>query len=284
MTQPRPKYNPVTWDAVDPTVAAPLQSKADASEKDIAWRPMLHCPADFPIELVRAHLVGSGLVDFPLTASEQFELAISELIHHPEYNSTLILRSETISDSEADIPSVVPQLKGFVPLRTIRRKLLPRRPGRDAGLEQYCTTYASVENTEQGPAEVLVLTPIVEPGSSLPYYHPAVSHLAFRHVNTDVPRLQIEVMPLPAIPTDVSSRLYRTSLALLDTLHRYGYGIVIKYKKRVIHDRIVPRDVYQDLYLVLRERHGHLVNDWHESTDPLKHVYEVSCCRTNLTR
>ena len=47
------------------------------------------------------------------------------------------------------------------------------------------------------------------------------------------------------------------------------------YKKRVIHDCLVPRDIYQDLYLIMRERHKHLVDTWKEVTDPLKHVFEV---------
>lgn len=47
------------------------------------------------------------------------------------------------------------------------------------------------------------------------------------------------------------------------------------YKKRVIHDCIIPREEYQDLYLVMRERHRALVGTWKESTDPLKHVFEV---------
>ncbi|KAI0702522.1 DUF1613-domain-containing protein [Cytidiella melzeri] len=251
MTQPRNKYSPVTWDSVDPNAPASLRHQTEPDNDE--WRPLIHCPADFPCEL--------------------FELAISALIHHPEYNSTLILRSETVSESSTDIPSAVPRLEDHIPIQTIHRKVLPRRPGRDAGLEQYCTMYAS-DKEDQSVPTVLVLTPIIQPGSSLPYYHPAVSHLAFRYLQTDPPRLQIEVIPLPDTATDVSSRLYRTSLVLLDTLHRYGYGALTKYKKRVIHDRLVPREIYQDIYLVMRERHGHLVNEWHESTDPLKHVYE----------
>ena len=47
------------------------------------------------------------------------------------------------------------------------------------------------------------------------------------------------------------------------------------YKKRVIHDVLVPRESYQDLYLIMRERHKHLINTWQEVTDPLKHVFEV---------
>jgi tRNASer (uridine44-2'-O)-methyltransferase len=87
--------------------------------------------------------------------------------------------------------------------------------------------------------------------------------------------LRIEVIPLPGTSLDPGARLYRTCLSLLETLHRYCWGALTHYKKRVAHDVLVPRETYQDLYLVMRERHKHLVNDWREVTDPLKHVFEV---------
>ncbi|KAL1661444.1 hypothetical protein GGF50DRAFT_129481 [Schizophyllum commune] len=182
------------------------------------------------------------------------------MIHHPEYNSTLILRSECLSDKGDDFPDGIPVLEGLSPTRCIHRKLLPRRPGRDGALEQYCTFYCS---PEQHAPSVLVLTPLVSDGASLPYYHPA------RRGN-----LRLEIVPLPGTPTDVSSRLYRTGLALLETAHRFGWGALTQYKKRVHHDCLVPREPYQDLYLVMRERHRHLVDEWQESTDPLEHVFE----------
>lgn len=182
-----------------------------------------------------------------------------------------------ISETGSDFPKEIPSFEGYQPLRSIHRKLLPRRPGRDEGLEQYCTLYGSQHDVnDTTSASLLVLTPIVANcDSSLPYYHPRVAHLAFRYVPSDPPTIRIEAVTLPDTPTDTNSRLYRTCLALLDTLHRYGWGTMTQYKKRVVHDRIVPREEYQDLYLVLRERHKHLVNDWHEVTDPLKHVFEV---------
>lgn len=197
-------------------------------------------------------------------------------MQHPEYNSTLILRSETIYDSidkpaAHQLSSCAPNVKDHVPTRTIHRRLLARRPGRDSGLEQYC---ALLTNDHITPT-VLVLTPILGPEESLPYYHPAVAHLALRYIQQEPAQLQVEVVPLPGTQIDANSRLYRTCLALLDTVHRYGWGALVQYKKRVIHDRIVPRNDYQDLYLVMRERHKHLVDTWQESTDPLKHVFEV---------
>ncbi|KAI0639755.1 DUF1613-domain-containing protein [Trametes polyzona] len=204
---------------------------------------------------------------------EMFEIAVSQLIHHPEYNSTLILRSEVLEDSVADFPPDTPSIHGLRPVRNIRRRLLPRRPGRDAGLEQHCTLYAPAEGDDDRPT-TLVLTPIVEPDGALPYYHPAVRHLAFRYIPAEVPLLRIEAVPLLSTPVGIDSRLYRTCLALLDTLHRYGWGAVTNYKKRVQHDCIIAREAYQDLYLVMRERHKHLVGEWQEVTDPLKHVFE----------
>ncbi len=186
------------------------------------------------------------------------------------------MRSETIFETteEPDIPSSIPALHGLRPTRVVHRKLLPRRPGRDTSLEQYCTLFAASADAAGIPS-VLLLTPIVTPESPLPYYHPRVSHLAFRILAGDLPMLQIEVVPLPDTPLDMGSRLYRTCLSLLETLHRYGWGAMVNYKKRVVHDCIVPREIYQDLYLVMRERHKHIVNEWKEVTDPLKHVFEV---------
>lgn len=178
----------------------------------------------------------------------------------------------------------------------MHRKLLARRPGRDAALEQHCTLYGAgrppVDRRKQDQSttsrvpSTLVLTPILDSSSgSLPYYHPTVFHIAFRYITSEEgddvgegshasARLQIEVVPFPGTPLDVNSRLYRTCLSLLETLHRYGWGAANDYKKRVKHDCLVPREEYQDLYLIMRERHKHVVNDWHESTDPLKHVFE----------
>ncbi|KAJ2912593.1 hypothetical protein MD484_g7816, partial [Candolleomyces efflorescens] len=248
----------------------------DQDSVDAGWIPLVRCSADFPIEV--------------------FEIALLNLVHHPEYNSTLILRSEALAEwsspSADGFPESVPRSVGDLkPVKCIRRKLLPRRPGRDAALEQYCTFYAAAtpgscngEDVGHEAREIvtaLVLTPIVEPGGTLPYYHPSVHHILFSYIpsspslpSNSSPKLQIAIDPLPGTPTTFNSRLHRTSLALLETLHRYGWGALGNYKKRVIHDCLVKREAYQDLYLVMRERHKGLVGSWREVTDPYKHVFE----------
>jgi tRNASer (uridine44-2'-O)-methyltransferase len=136
---------------------------------------------------------------------------------------------------------------------------------------------------------VLVLTPVVPPAGALPYYHPAVNHLALRYIPAlpsssspdpaDVSSWgALELLAVPHVPVDArdpSSRLHRTCRALLESLHRYGWGARLSYRKRAQHDRLVPREPYQDLYLLMRERHKGLVETWAEATDPLKHVFEV---------
>lgn len=187
----------------------------------------------------------------------------------------MILRSDVVREEASSFPEPTPSFQGFRKIRYIHRRLLPRRPERDTPLDQFCTLYATVTSDDTPLLDMLVLTPVLEPGGSLPYYHPSVRHLAFRYLFTDPPLLQIEIVPLPNTPTDVNSRLFRTCLSLLETLHRYGWGAVTNYKKRVVHDCLVPREAYQDLYLIMRERHKHLVDTWQEVTDPLKHVFEV---------
>lgn len=172
-------------------------------------------------------------------------------------------------------------------MKSTLRRLLPRRPGRDSSVDQHCTMY-TVDG--QHEASILILTPVLNQAGSLPYYHPQVFHIAFRYLPGPAsdPRdgvnpspsasLQVEVIAFSDVSLDPNGRIFRTCLALLETLHRYGWGAMTNYKKRVNHDCIIPRDEYQDLYLLMRERHKHLVHTWQESTDPFKHVFEVSVC------
>ncbi|WVR08045.1 hypothetical protein IAU60_005090 [Kwoniella sp. DSM 27419] len=53
-------------------------------------------------------------------------------------------------------------------------------------------------------------------------------------------------------------RLYRTCLGMLERLYKHGYGQVVGYQKRRVHDVIVARENFQDLYLELKDRHRHL--------------------------
>ncbi|KAF7979490.1 hypothetical protein HWV62_42331 [Athelia sp. TMB] len=245
-----------------------------------------------------------------------FQEAISNLINHPEYNSTLILRSDVVSDTHLtsgnESPPRAPRLSAFRATRCIHRVLLPRRPGRDGVLEQLCTFYSVAlsgsdslqadseapdahqlhedEAQDSAPTDTVILTPLPD-ASGLPYYHPAVEHLAMRYLaSPSLGILRVEVL----LPSDSSvqkdalepgSKLARQCTTLLQHLHRYTPS----YTPQSAHDRLFPREEYQDLYLAMRaflESDGgrqdkeagwtEMVSKWKERTgmDGAKQVYE----------
>lgn len=197
MTRPhvRPRFEPSPCDIDSQEVPiASLRSSHIEGAPEV-WTPIIKCRAPFPIEL--------------------FESAVEQLVHHPEYNSTLILRSEILSDVESS-PGFLESrdrdfglertelcsFDGYRSVRMIHRRLLPRRPGRDRSLEQTCVFYTAItqdlvapvqeevnqsedqhtsENSEGNVPSLLVLTPFLREGEMLPYYHPAVKRLAIRN-------------------------------------------------------------------------------------------------------
>ena len=194
---------------------------------------------DFPCDLLQVHtsllnvlsqtwLMQAHLISKGNPTNSRHKNAVLQLIHHPEYNLTLILWPETVVDisRHGGFPSSIPNLEGLRLCWCIHQRLLPQIPGHDGGLEQFCTLFGeTISSSSIDHADIpttLILMPIIAPGSLLPYYHPTVSHLAFWYISSQPPILQIDTVLLPHTPTDLNSWLYRTCLSLLNTLHRYG--------------------------------------------------------------
>lgn len=202
--------------------------------------------------------------------------AIEQLIYHPEQSSSTILRADMLSSSEEG-DSTIGNLRCQ---RRIVRNILPRRPNLDNSLEQVCEVYMDDTKNEG----IATLTPVLRNGSAdeIPYYHPKVRSLAFHFRKNDdktgttkfyiVPFEEDQIFNATKSP---QSRLSRTALSLLDLQSRIAFGFENGYKKRVEHDLIVDRKEYQELYMQLRDRHASfLMQNWCESTDPGKHVFE----------
>jgi tRNASer (uridine44-2'-O)-methyltransferase len=117
--------------------------------------------------------------------------------------------------------------------------------------------------------------------------------------STATPPTADEVLP---------NRTFRTCLHLLETLHKHAFGSLVGYQKRVVHDVrpttrrrfratrlpaaysirpmfvqqvVVERTSFQDLYLVLKERHKHLDSQVQKKgsnklLDVKRHVWKVS--------
>ncbi|KAG8900397.1 tRNA(Ser) Um(44) 2'-O-methyltransferase [Tulasnella sp. 403] len=231
------------------------------------WKPVLTCEVEF--------------------GSNYFSSAMSDIIHHPEFNSTIILRADILTDTDSPAPSALPVLfPSFRHTKYIRRKILPRRPERDASLEQDCIFFSG----ESDGGTLVVLVPAVTDEDSLPFYHPKVRAIAFHHLNApehENASLAIHIFPFAGDEShvDPTSRLSRICSSLAESVWRIGFGKRIGYQKKMRHDVgpasdgflgqvVIDRNEYQDFYLVMRERYKAIVESWSLDTDPLKHVFE----------
>ncbi|GKT90606.1 tRNA (uracil-O(2)-)-methyltransferase [Colletotrichum tofieldiae] len=70
-------------------------------------------------------------------------------------------------------------------------------------------------------------------------------------------------------------KLVRTARMLLQALWKHGQGRVQGYTKRVHHDVVIPQARFQNRYTELKLKYAKdLVENWAETTDPSKHVFE----------
>ncbi|KAF8318644.1 DUF1613-domain-containing protein, partial [Clavulina sp. PMI_390] len=215
-----------------------------------------------------------------------FNEALEDILLHPERNTSLILRADILSDgAPLNAPTAVKIIPGYVPTRNLLRRLLPRQKNRDPSLDQDCTFLVAQSSSGAAPhasedstvlPTLVVLSPRFDDPDdlSLPWYHPPVKHLAFRYIPPTLEVVLVDHERDAPLVRDSSSRLYRTCLALLETLYRYGRGKMTGYKKRVVHDTLVPKEEYQDLYMVMRDKFKDIADTWHEATDASKHVFE----------
>ncbi|GAO47876.1 DUF1613-domain-containing protein [Saitoella complicata NRRL Y-17804] len=238
------------------------------------WLPIIKHEANYPVEI--------------------FELILGELVYHPERNSTSILRADILYDSStsddddddnADTPipsqSKTYEVEDYQLVRRVERLLLPRNPNIDKPLAQTCLFYRSIPSAaaaaddDQDPASLVIYLPHVNRAEDVPFYHPPVAGLGFLYTPSSR-TISLSLLLLPDTPTNpLPTRLTRTADALLRTIHKHSLGRQNGYQKRVHHDLLVPRSLFQDTYLTLKSRHAkHLFENWVERTDPKKHVFE----------
>ncbi|KAG2090756.1 uncharacterized protein F5147DRAFT_658083 [Suillus discolor] len=107
----------------------------------------------------------------------------------------------------------------------------------------YVFKYVKPDSNESNPLHFKFQS-LVSCPTDVPLELPTVSHLAFRFIPSNLTTTSDSTFAQPALcpgtPTDLNSRLYRTALALLDTLHRYLWGALTHYQKRVQHDVLIP--------------------------------------------
>jgi tRNASer (uridine44-2'-O)-methyltransferase len=258
-----------------------------------AWTPMVQAFCDFTPEI--------------------FASVMENLVRNPNLQTTWLFRADILSDSsrgdnsdsrESKDSSLgggksIAEFEGLEPTRTVIRRLVPRNEQRDAAMLQSVTWYRSskASRAEDGRSaaegsllSLVVYTPIISQSSGeegtldLPFYHPNVRALAFLHkwnpssnsTDQDKQNGTLSIHYRLIHPSDAAdNRLQRTALRLLQVCHKHGEGALRGYEKRVRHDMLVPQARFQERYKELKKKYAkNLTENWAESTDPGKHVFE----------
>ncbi|KAK5174882.1 tRNA(Ser) Um(44) 2'-O-methyltransferase [Saxophila tyrrhenica] len=238
------------------------------------------------------------VLDSPCTfGPDVFSEVMLNLIKNPNITASHLFRADILYDGDngrrtggeallkqlkAEYQPIDVELPGFQRTRTIVRQLIPRNPQLDAPLTQTCHFFN--QQGERDERNLVVYVPHVQRAEDVPFYHPAVSQLAFEHIWRRRPPeaspseegeslISISYWLCPS--TSLTTKLSRTALRLLQTVHKHGQGHLTGYEKRVHHDQVVPQKRYQDTYARLKTKYGkQLAEQWVEVTDPGKHVFE----------
>ncbi len=189
-----------------------------------------------------------------------------ELVRHPERNSTYILRADVLSEvgerssglgnsvelhddddeegaaEQEDTRSNSPQQAGAYTLRkTVKLRLLPRKPAVDKELLQECRFYRRTRKRRRRPSghnpldediattspasledALVIFTPIpADPAAEdqeaeIPWYHPKVKHMAFRYLTCEASAHGADGEAAPAQGTlRIDVQLFAPTAALL---------------------------------------------------------------------
>lgn len=243
-------------------------------------------------------------VDTPLTFYKRdFETAMLNFIKQPNINSTVILRADILINNEYDVKTGIlnHSNKFIIPItdedgiqsvnvndlkprslivdlsleisKQIVRRIIPRNPYKDAIINQTCLILHSKTDPETC---LIVYIPHFDNISDCPFYIPKVSAVGILFYNGE---LSVHYLPFrgsnPRIFYDESERVVRTGYRLLQTAYKHSMGINQGYVKRVSHDVVVNKIDFQNNYISLKKKYSKwLMDNWIESTDPKKHVFE----------
>ena len=185
----------------------------------------------------------------------------------------------------------------FVPVenlsleREIVRRLVPRNPRRDPVLNQTCSIFTTrIDKTEDSEKQDSILIGILQlhtkNSSECPFYLPPARGVGILYHNKNV---SVHYL---LYDDDISKkqRAQNTFLYLKEISPIESFVLLIIWeklhtntlverrpatRKRVHHDIIIPKVVFQDNYIDLKNKYSkELVGNWVESTDPKKHVFE----------
>ncbi|CAG8516072.1 12426_t:CDS:10 [Funneliformis caledonium] len=174
------------------------------------------------------------------------------------------------------------------PIRSINRKLIPKRKNKDDELEELVEYYID-ENLNESR---VVYTPILANSKELlheniPFYYPKVTSFSYvykecgqRTSSNDDSEIDyqsqifIEIIPLLQ-SFEITDKMKYAYKQLFKKLYKWCQNTSMGYEKRIHHDLLVPKELYKNTYQRLKNKYAtDLVRNWTEKTDPIKFVFE----------
>ena len=254
------------------------RNKSSIQLPDELWITVLESPCTFPqavfFEVMLNLIKNPNITSSHLFRADIFcDSGIDESIGHNSTPGGGLLRH-----IKREYQPIKAELPGWNLQRTIVRQLIPRNPQLDRPLVQTCHFFDRVSEDETHT--IVLYIPHVQQAEDIPFYHPSVARLAFEHkwheyqgASPGAGSISISYSLFPG--ESLTTKLERTALRLLQTVHKHGQGQLAGYQKRVHHDQIIPQQRYQDTYTRLKATYGkQLSQQWVEVTDPGKHVFE----------
>ena len=214
---------------------------------------------------------------------EIFHQVMLNLIRNPNINSNHLFRADISLEcpftgtvpNQSEIPPQITYFKGFDLKTVMVRTMIPRNVVVDKPLDQTCLFYE--QTVDSGKIRSLVIyRPHMSSPTESPFYHPAVRGIGFLHTfdaESKEGSASIHYSFFDSAPRTV--KLDRTAQHLLAVLHKHGQGLASGYVKRVNHDVVLPQATVQNTYSRLKAKYAKtLCQNWAETTDPGKHVFE----------
>ncbi|KAI4142594.1 MAG: hypothetical protein LQ340_007294, partial [Diploschistes diacapsis] len=225
--------------------------------------------------------------------SKGFFTVLHYLVRNPNINSSLLFRADIVHDSQGleledvtygridmineDRPGIPKGLPAFQHVRTLCRKFIPRNDSLDRPIIQSVLYYDGFSHPESEESLVVML-PHVASAERMPFYHPTVrgiAYLYFEDKTSSKRTVSIHYQLYNDQEQVLTDRQIRIARNLLGTLCKHGQGNLEGYKKRVHHDQILAQKRVQDTFAALKRQHAHrLMQNWVESTEPKKQVFE----------
>ncbi|KXS09154.1 DUF1613-domain-containing protein [Gonapodya prolifera JEL478] len=244
----------------------------------------------------------------PDISEKSWDVVSEQWLRDPQYCAPSVLRADILRDDRFPPPQLSQTGSSTFLVRRTLRKLLPKQWNRDPVCEQVVEEWRTVELTNTGTRvshrldytavrldsvsdDVWARGEMIEvERAKLPFWIPQVrtysivfesyvesqSHGTSKWKGT----LAFDVLPLrdPLEPGEVNSQTHRLA-NLLCIMVRHSIGTERGYVKRVHHDLVVPKVIFQDKYRELKDKYGVWAKGdvWRQSgmkTDPAKHVFE----------